>query len=105
MWKVTEHKRGSQILEFKVTSMVKEMAAYTYLTYAESFIYRFHENLKDIPKSNNFSADHMYRAKEVDTNSVEVWKMNVKGDFKYKMFTLVYQPPCSSMGPQYHPPH
>lgn len=88
MWRVTEHKRGSHFQELKVTSMVKEMAVYTYITYAESFIYRFHENLKLIPKSNNFSADQMYRAKEIDQNSVEIWKITAAGDFKYKMFTL-----------------
>lgn len=88
MWKVKKHKCGSGYQELKVAVLVNKMAEYDYLTYAESFIYRFHENLKEMPRSGNSFAAYMYRAKEISTYCVEVWKMTVEGDFKYKMFTL-----------------
>lgn len=90
MWKVTAHKRGDQKQEIEVSILVKELATYEQLTYSESFIGRFKEHLKNIPKSNNFSADVLYKAKEISLTEVEIWKLTLEGDFKYKMFTLEY---------------
>lgn len=89
-WKVTEHKTSSQQQELNVKNLVKEMAEYSYATYAEQFINHFKDLIKDIPRKNNFSADLLYMVTQRNLKSVEVWKLNVQGDYKYKMFTLDY---------------
>lgn len=90
MWKVTEHKRSNQQQELNVVSLVKEMAEYTFASYAQQFIDSFKERLSEISRQNNFSADLLYRATQRNLKSIEIWKMDVQGDFKYKMFTLDY---------------
>lgn len=90
MWKVTAHKRGDQKQEIEVSILVKELATSENLSYSGSFIDRLKEDLKSIPKSNNFSAAVLYKAKEISFTQVEIWKLTVEGDFKYKMFTLDY---------------
>lgn len=91
MWKITEGKSSSAQQEVKVKMIVREMAEGTYATYAEAFIEAFKDRLKEIPRTNVFSADHFYKCKEISLYSVEICKLDVKGDFKYRMFTLDYQ--------------
>lgn len=88
MWQITEHKCSNQTQEIKVAMIVKEMARYSYATYSGEFESHFKERIKEIPKYNSFPAQYLYRVKECGLKKVEVWKMNVAGDFKYKMFTL-----------------
>lgn len=88
MWKVTEHKCSSTYQELNVKRIVNEMAEYSYDTYAEAFENHFKQLIKEIPRHNNFSADLLYQVTPRNQKSVEVWKMTVQGEFKYKMFTL-----------------
>lgn len=87
-WRITEHKCSQQNQELKVKILLKEMAEYSYATYAESFENHFKSLVQEIPKTNSFSADLLYKVTQRNMKSVEVWKMDVCGDFKYKMFTL-----------------
>ncbi|AYO58216.1 hypothetical protein CO230_08815 [Chryseobacterium sp. 6424] len=89
-WKITEHKCLQQNQELKVKALVKEMAEYSYATYAESFENHFKSLIKEVPKTNTFSADHFYRVTQRNLKSVEIWKVDIEGEFKYKMFTLDY---------------
>lgn len=67
------------------------MAEYTFATYAGEFEQQFKKRIiAEIPRTNNFSADLMYRVTQRNLKSVEVWKMTVQGDFKSKMFTLTF---------------
>jgi len=90
MWKLTENKSPKGQQEIKIKSLLKEMADYSYATYAEQFENQFKALVKEIPRSNNFSADLMYKVTRRNNKSVEVWKMTVAGDFKHKMWTLNY---------------
>lgn len=90
MWKITEHKSSQQQQELNVKILVKEMAEYSYATYAEQFETHFKDLIKQIPKTNCYSADLFYKATQRNLKSVEIWKMDIEGNFKYKMFTLDY---------------
>lgn len=89
-WRLIENKtpRGQQ--EIKVKQLLREMAEYSYATYAEAFENHFKQLVKEIPRTNNFSADILFKVKQRNFKSVEVWKMTPEGDYKYKMFTLDY---------------
>jgi len=87
-WQLTEHKSPNGKQEIEVKMLLKEMAEYTYATYAEAFEKHFNQLVKDIPKTNNYSADLLYKVTQRNLKSVEVWKMTITGEFKYKMFTL-----------------
>lgn len=87
-WKITENKSPKGQQEIKVKTLLKEMAEYSYATYAEAFENHFKQLVLDIPKTNNFSADVMFKVTQRNQKSVEVWKMTTTGDFNYKMFTL-----------------
>lgn len=89
-WKVTKHKISNQQQELNVAIMVNELALYTVATYAEFLISQFEEQLEKIPRRNNYSADHFYKATQRNLKSIEVWKTDINGDFKYKMMTLDY---------------
>lgn len=89
-WKLTENKPPKSQQEIKVKMLLKEMAEYSYATYAESFINHFDILIKDVPRTNSFSADLMYKVTQRNHKSVEIWKMTTNGDFNYKMFTLDY---------------
>lgn len=88
MWAITEFKKQLKSQEMAVVSTVREMALYTWAYNAETFESAFKEQLKDIPRSNNFSAEYMYKVKHLNQYSIEVWKVRPNGDFNYKMFQL-----------------
>lgn len=86
-WKIEQHKRGNGQQEIQVSIFVKEMQdnwAYD----AQSFCDAFSEKLKEIRKTNCFSAENGYKATPRNNESLEVWKMKANGDFNYKMFTI-----------------
>lgn len=91
MWKVTEHKKSYQSQELKVCSLVQEMARYTFATTAPEFESAFKARINEIPRTNSFSPDLMYRISQRNPKSVELWKMTASGDFKYKIFTLLFE--------------
>ncbi len=91
MWKLTEYKSTDAKKETKVKLLVKEMAANTFASYAEQFADAFKIRLAEIPRQNNFSADLLYKCTQRNMYSVEIWKLDVAGEFKYRMFTLDYQ--------------
>lgn len=88
MWKLIEHTKIKGKQEIMVKQLLKEMAEYSYATYAEQFENHFNQLVKEIPRSNNYSADLLFKVTQRNHKSVEVWKMTVTGEFKYKMFTL-----------------
>lgn len=90
MWKLIENKTPKGIQELKVKLMLIDIANYTYATYSEAFESVFKQRIAEIPRTNNFSADLMFKCTTRNLKSVEIWKMTVAGDFKSKMFTLEY---------------
>lgn len=90
MWIITEHKKLKGQQELKVSSILKEMGQYSQSSYAEAFKNEFELEVKKIKRTNNFSADLLYKVKPINQKSVEVWKMTAKGDFGSKFFTLDY---------------
>lgn len=90
MWKLTEHKCSRSSQELKVKMLIKEMVDGTYATTAGEFENHFKIRIAEIPRTNNFSADLLYKVTPRNLKSVEVWKMTVSGDFNYKMFTLLF---------------
>ena len=90
MWKITKHKVGNSANELKVSSLVRELSEIDWITTPGEFEREFNKGTSAMPKTNSFSADLMYKVTQRNEKSVEVWKMDVKGDFKYKMFTLIY---------------
>lgn len=89
-WKITEHRSPDGQQELRLKALIREMAEYSYATYAEAFENHFKQLVKDIPRTNNYSADLLYRVTQRNLKSIEIWKMTVTGEFKYKMFTLDY---------------
>lgn len=89
-WKIEENKIPKNKQEIEVKQLLKEMAEYSYATYAEQFANHFKKLLEEIPKSNNFSADLLYKAKPISSKKVEIWKLTISGEYKTKMFTLEY---------------
>lgn len=91
MWIVKSHKeaKGQQDIQLKL--LIKEMAEYTYATYAEQFETAFKSLIEtEIKATNNFKPSLMYKVTPRNQKSIEVWKMTVKGDFKEKLYTLDY---------------
>lgn len=91
MWKVTSHKepKGQQDIQLKM--LIKEMAEYTYATYASQFEYAFESLIEtEIKATNSFKPSLMYKVTPRNQKSVEVWKLTVQGDFKEKLYTLEF---------------
>lgn len=90
-WKITEHRRiSSAYQEMKVRALVWEIATYESITYAESFETKFKELVKQMRRTNNFSADLMYKIVCTEFRQIELWKLKANGELNYKIFTLVY---------------
>lgn len=87
-WNLKENKKPVGQQDIKLKQLLKEMAEYSYATYSGEFESHFKILIKDLPKTNNFSADLMYKVTQRNLKSVEVWKLTTKGDFKHKMYTL-----------------
>ncbi|SFC33389.1 hypothetical protein SAMN05421780_104294 [Flexibacter flexilis DSM 6793] len=95
MWNLTEHQKPSTRQDLQVLVSIRDTIEYaTHCTYAGSFINQFKIDLSEIPRSNNFSADLMYKAiapnQDEYSNTVEIWKLKANGDFKTKLYTLIY---------------
>lgn len=86
-WNIIKHKVGNNQMEIKVSILVKELNN-IWATDAESWARFFYDKLKEIPKTNIFSAEHAYKTTLRNPYSLEVWKMKTNGDFNYKMFTV-----------------
>jgi hypothetical protein len=92
MWKITEHRHPKGQQELKVKVELMEIVEYnTHSTYAKSLIDAFKRGLKEVPRTNNYSADLFYKMVEVNSRSVEVWKTGVTGDDLYKIWSLNYE--------------
>lgn len=89
MWKITKHKAATGQQELQVCIKVRELE-YSNISYAESLIDEFRTKLKEIKRTNNFSADLIYKATPRNHQSLEIWKLTADGDYNYKMFTLDY---------------
>ena len=88
MWELTVFKELQNQQDIKVRMIVKEMAANSYATFAEAFENHFKDRLQEVPRTNNFSAELLYKVKHLNTKSVEIWKLTVTGDLKCKVFRL-----------------
>ncbi|UOX35290.1 hypothetical protein LXD69_07165 [Flavobacterium sediminilitoris] len=82
-WIIQQHKRGNRQQEIQVSILVKSLNNF-YAYNAQSWIDHFHNRLKEIPRSNSFSAEYGYKATPRNENSLEVWKMKMNGDYNYK---------------------
>lgn len=90
MWKLTENKAPKGQQELRVKILLREMSEYSYATNAQEFENHFKNRIKEIPRTNNYSADLLYGVKYHDQKLVEIWKKKVTGEFNYKMFTVEY---------------
>lgn len=89
-WKLQRHKVGSSQQELQVSIKVSEMENYS--TYdSESWCEEFKNRLKEIKRTNSFSAENGYKATPRNPKSLEVWKLKANGDFNYKMYTVTLQ--------------
>ena len=90
MWdlKTIKEPKGQQ--ELKVSMELKQMVQCTYATNSYEFESAFKELLSRQKRTNNFSAELMFRVKNLDIQTVEIWKMTADGDFKHKIFELKY---------------
>lgn len=86
-WNIEKHKVGNGKQDLQAAIIVREMES-SFSSYSESWCNSFKDRLKEIPRSNIFSAEYAYKAFPIDTYTVEVWKMDTQGDKKYKMFTV-----------------
>jgi hypothetical protein len=93
MWKLTQHREPKGQQELKLKILLKEIIEYTQSSYSESFINTFKTQVKEIKKTNNFSADLMFQATPINQKSLEIWKIKPNGDYYYKMYTLDYLEP------------
>lgn len=90
MWNLKTIKAPKGQLELKISYQLKEMIQFTFATNSFEFISAFHERLSSLKRTNNFSADLMYKAKGIDLTHVEIWKLTATGYLKHKMFELEY---------------
>ena len=90
MWKLTENKAPKGQQELRVKLLLLEMAEVSWITYAGQFEDSFKQRIQEIPRTNNYSAELMYKVTQRNLKSIEVWKLTVTGDYKHKMFTLDY---------------
>lgn len=91
MWKVTQHRNPSALQEIKVVMLAKEIAQIDWITSSSGFEYRFESDVKDIKRTNNYEAWMLYKITRRNQKSVELWKLDVKGYYKYKILTIDYQ--------------
>lgn len=92
MWKLTTHKEPKHQQDIQLLMLLKEMAEYTYATYAQQFETAFKSLIEtEIKATNSFKPSLMYKVTPRNQKSVEVWKMTVQGDFKEKLYTLDYK--------------
>ena len=79
---------SSGFQDLTVRAMVQNVLGWLDPENNVSFVAEIIRNeIKTIPRSNNFSADLMYSV-EVTDNQIEVWKLTVKGD-KKKLMCIV----------------
>jgi hypothetical protein len=90
MWTLKENRKLKGQQEVRVKLLLSEICDYSYASNASEFENLFKLRIKEIPRTNNYSADLLYRVTPMNLTSVEVWKMTVQGDFNYKMFTISY---------------
>jgi hypothetical protein len=88
-WDIQEHAAMNTKQELDVAMIVKYDLTTCWCYDADSWISRFNDLMKTVPKNNNFSADLMYKAFLINHNKVEVWKMTVESDKKKKVYTIV----------------
>lgn len=89
-WKLIENKKPKGPQDARVKHLLLEMTEYSFATYAGQFESQFKRLVKELPRTNSFSADLMFRVTQRNLKSVEVWKVTPEGDFKHKMWTLNY---------------
>ena len=90
MWKITQHRNSSQLQEIKVVMAAKEIAQIDWVTSAMSFEGRFDEDVRKVKRTNNFEAWMFYKITPRNHHSVELWKLDINGDYKYKILTIDY---------------
>lgn len=89
-WNVIQHKVGNGQQEINVSVTVKELAN-TWATNSNEWIDIFHKRLEGMKRKNIHSANHFYKGTPINLKSLEVWKLDINGDFKYKMFTINFK--------------
>jgi len=86
-WEITKNKTLNQRMDLEVAGKVKELE-FNGADDIKSLKIVFKKKLLEIPQTNTYSADCLYKMIQRNPNSCEVWKMTPNGDFKYLMFTL-----------------
>lgn len=92
MWKIKIVKQPKTKVELEVKCVLNELAAYTFAINSQELETAFNSQIKSVKSSNNFTASLMYKMTPRNQKSVDVWKLNVHGDFKEKLYQLDYEP-------------
>ena len=88
MYKYERVSNSSGYQDLTVLARVSDVVGWTDPENNVGFVAEIMRNeIKSIPRTNNFSADLMYTV-EVADDKIEVWKLTVKGDKKKLMCTV-----------------
>lgn len=88
MYKYERKSNSSGYQDLTVLARVSDVVGWTDPDNNVGFVAEIMRNeIKSIPRTNNFSADLMYTV-EVADDKIEVWKLTVKGDKKKLMCTV-----------------
>lgn len=91
MWKKTRiANRPLTSLDGKVSDLLNDLK-YSFATTSDELKRAFDIALKEI-QNGAYPADQLYRAEVHDTQTVQIIKLNLKGDFKRKMWKMEYSP-------------
>lgn len=66
------------------------MGEYSYASDGEAFREHFKKLVRDIPRSNGFAPELMYKIYLIDVKKVDVLKLQANGEVKYKIYSLEY---------------
>lgn len=91
MWKILQHRNLKHSQDLRVSQSLKEIAMYTYASYADQLKEVFEQTMDTIPKFNSFSASNMYKCTVRDNQTCEIWRVDAQGNTKHLLWTLTYQ--------------
>jgi hypothetical protein len=92
MWSLIKNKEPKGLMELTLSSRLKEMAQYTYASSSYELETNFKKILEhEMPKKNDIRAWHSFKMVIKTELTAEIWKLDIKGDLKHKLFTLNYE--------------
>lgn len=91
MWKKTTIKEPKSSSDLRVSIVVNETCQVDYITYAEQWGEAFKKRLEALRSpGGGHSIANYYKAKPRNEYSVEVWKLDSKGDYKELRWVVTF---------------